>query len=129
MTKLCAAVAAFTLLAACAGNGDEGIVLTSTHGPLALTLQVASTVVGEAQNVRLVVKRSGRPAPGTAQIAWTMETMPMGGRAQPLTEISPGTYEQRTFAFSMSGTWHARVSFRERGRSATVATFTVEARE
>jgi putative alpha-1,2-mannosidase len=116
-------------LVACGGGAREGLVLTESSGPLTMAMHVPSTIVGEPGPIRLVVMRGERPALGTAQIAWTMDGMPMTDRPKPLVQISPDTYEQRASVFSMSGTWHARVSFHEHDRGLTMTTFTIEVRE
>jgi len=113
-------------LVACGGGAREGLVLTQTSGPLTMAMHVASTIVGEPGPIRLVVMHGERPAPGTAQIEWSMDGMPMTDRPKPLVRVSPGTYEQRASVFSMSGRWHARVAFREHDRDLAMTTFTIE---
>ena len=85
------------------GKGEDALVLTSKQGRQTLTLHIGSVVVGEAQRIRLIVVQNDRPMLGVAQIAWGMDAMPMSEPSKPMTEISPGVYEQRPFVFSMSG--------------------------
>lgn len=119
------------LLAGCSSHGsvDYSNAGTVRSGAMSMRLEVPSKIVGEPQTIRVEASRDGTPVTGAAAtIEWSMDGMPMERRAVALTPgAEPGSYEERGFAFSMAGTWHARVVVRESTGATGAGTFAVDA--
>lgn len=121
-------VTVLAVLSACEGDGYAASV--NAPGGVSVQVRLASTVTGEPQTVAVDLLGDRAATTGAVvTLRWSMNEMPMGGRAARLMQTPHGLYEERGFSFAMAGTWRAHVSVRESSNRTIRADFSIPVRD